>query len=124
MLEDWRVASVVFGAKGGGLTRGTLYEVGEAYAVVGEAVVVFHGDGEIHEAGLVEGPPEAVSGVCEVVASLDGYLGGVEAHQDYVKVVFEVVGEGVHGVGSSIAPRIIIVNMKMVRFMIMKVCLD
>ena len=28
---------------------------------------------------------------------LDGDLGGVEAHQDYVEVVFEIVGEGVHG---------------------------
>ena len=27
--------------------------------------------------------------------------GGVEAHQDYVEVVFEVVGEGVHGFGLS-----------------------
>ena len=37
--------------------------------------------------------------VGEVVATLDGDLGGVEAHQDYVEVVFEVVGEGVHGFG-------------------------
>ncbi len=99
MLEDGRVASVVFGAEGGGLAGGTLDEVGEAYAVVGEAVVVFHRDGDLDETRLVEGSPEAVSGVGEVVASLDGDLGGVEADQDYVEVVFEVVGEGFHGLG-------------------------
>ena len=76
-LEDGRTASVVFGAKGGGLSGGTLYEVGEADAEVCEPVVVFHGHGSRHEAGLVEGPPEAVSGVGEVVAALDGDLGGV-----------------------------------------------
>ena len=65
--------------------------------MVGEAVVVFHGHGDFGEAGLVECPPEAVSGVGEVVAALDGDLGGVEADEDYVEVVFEVVGEGVHG---------------------------
>ena len=46
LLEDGRVASVVLGAKGGGLSGGAFYEIGEAYAVVGEAVVVFHGDGD------------------------------------------------------------------------------
>ena len=72
-----RAASVVFGAKSGGLPGGALYDIGEAYAVVGEAVVVFHGHGDFDEAGLVECPPEAVSGVGEVVAALDGDLGGV-----------------------------------------------
>ena len=38
--------------------------------------------------------------VCEVVAALDGDLGGVEADEDYVEVAFEVVGEGVHEFGS------------------------
>ena len=103
MLEDGRVASVVLGAEGGGLAGGTFYEVGEAYAVVGEAVVVFHGHGDLDETRLVEGSPEAVSGVGEVVTSFDGDLGGVEADQDYVEVVFEVVGEGVHGLGSLCA---------------------
>ncbi len=41
--------------------------------------------------------------VCEVVAALDGDLGGVEADEDYVEVAFEVVGEGVHGFGSLCA---------------------
>ena len=77
MLEERRVASVVFGAEGGGLPGGALYDIGEAYAVVGEAVVVFHRHGDFDEAGLVECPPEAVSGVGEVVAALDGDLGGV-----------------------------------------------
>ena len=46
MLEDGRAVSVVLGAKSGGLPGGALYDIGEAYAVVGEAVVVFHGHGE------------------------------------------------------------------------------
>ena len=37
------------------------------------------------------------------MAALDGDLGGVEADQDYVEVVFEVVGEGFHGFGSLCA---------------------
>ena len=35
------------------------------------------------------------------MAALDGDLGGVEADEDYVEVIFEVVGEGVHGFGLS-----------------------
>ena len=37
------------------------------------------------------------------MAALDGDLGGVEADEDYVEVVFEIVGESVHGFGSLCA---------------------
>ena len=97
LFEDGGVGAVVFSAEGGGLPGGAFDEVGEADAVFSEAVVVFHCDGHVDEAGAVEGSPEAVSGVGEVVAALDGDLGGIEAHEDYVEVGLEVVGEGVHG---------------------------
>ena len=45
LLEDGRVASVVLGAKGGGLSGGALYEIGKAYAVGASSeadLVVFH----------------------------------------------------------------------------------
>ncbi len=92
LFEDGRAFPVVPGAEGGCLPGGAFYEVGEADAVEGEEVVVFHGDGSLDEAGGVEGAPEAVAGVGEIVAALDGDLGGVEADEDDVEVGLEVVG--------------------------------
>ena len=66
---------------------GAFDEVGEADAVFSETVIVFHCDGHVDEVGPVEGSPEAVSGVGEVVAALNGDLGGVEAHEDDVEVI-------------------------------------
>ena len=43
--------------------------------------------------GWIPASAGITEGVGEVVAALDGDLGGVEAHQDYVEVVFEIVGE-------------------------------
>ena len=81
LLQEGRAFSIVPGAEGGGLTGRSLDQVGEADAVVGEAVVVFHRHGAIDEAGLVEGAPEAVAGVGEISAALDGDLGGVESNR-------------------------------------------
>ena len=49
--------------------------------------------------GWIPASAGITEGVGEVVAALDGDLGGIEADQNDVEVVFEVVGEGVHGFG-------------------------